>query len=359
MEDHGLWERRLAAWSGTVGYRAAVWLIYALVAGFILGMWATDVREFVSLNGYYRATLLDMVAGKAHRPFAYRLLVPLVTRGVLAVLPAGLQTWMRDVLGTMPSVARGLRYLSWERSDLPTYFAVLAVLYGCLCAYLATLRRMTRRLYDLPAWLADLAPLVSLAVLPMFFKRGTHLVYDFATLFLFLLGLEQILCGRAKAYYAVFVLGLLNKETTILLTLVYYLWHRKRLLHSELYAQIGAQLLLFGVSRGLLALAFRGNPGGLVEAHLIENLRLYMRPYWFTAVVDLLAVVLLIGWHWLQKPGFLRICLVLAVPFLPLFLVAGGYGEIRAFYELYPVAFLLGFQSVAEILGWPMIARTF
>ena len=329
-------------------------LVYVLASLFVFGMWATDVREFVSLNGYYRATLVDMVQGTAYRPFSYRCLVPAIVRGALTLLPDAGHVWLTDVVGSLGAVQRALAYLSWQQSDLPVYVAALLTMYGFLVGFVYSLRGLVRELFAGAGWFQDVAPLAALAVLPVFFKRGTHLIYDPATLCLFTLGLVLLHRGAWRGYYAVFAVGVLNKETMILLTVFMAVWGWQRMRRAELVRHLGLQLAIFGALKLALNWWYRENPGGLFEPHLYENLRLYMRPYWFGAVWDGLGIVLLIGWHWEKKPQFLRAALALLILLMPLYLVAGGYGEIRAFYELFPVLFLLGWHSVCEILGWPL-----
>ena len=340
-----------------VWYRFLRGALYALAALFVFGMWAGDVREFVSLNGYYRAMLIDMVHGTAYKPFVYRCLVPVCTRAILVILPGSVLSLLRQGLGSLAPVVRALRYLGWEQAYLPEYLITLAVMYAALLGFTFTLRRLVSALYESEFWLADLTPIVALAVLPVFFKRGTHLVYDFPTLFLFTLGLLLIYRQRWGSYYAVFVLGLCNKETAILLTLVFVLWHWERMPRRRLALHVAAQIGCFAVVKIILALVYKANPGALFEPHLVENIRLYMRPYWFGAVWDTLAVILLVGYRFSKKPAYLRRSLWIGLLLLPLFLVAGGYAEIRALYELFPIVFLLGFQTVAEILELPMRAR--
>ena len=329
-------------------------LVYVLASLFIFGMWATDSREFVSLNGYYRATLLDMVEGTAYRPFAYRCLVPAIVRSALAILPASGHAWLVEGVGRLGPVQRGLVYLSWDQADLAVFLFSLGVMYAFLLGFVYALRQLVRDLFEGPDWFRDVAALAALAVLPVFFKRGTHLIYDPATLCLFTLGLVLLYGGSWRWYYVVFAVGVLNKETMILLTVLMVIWGWRRMRRRDLGWHLLLQVTIFAVLKLCVNWLYRDNLGGLFEPHLYENLRLYMRPYWFGAVWDCLAIVLLIGWHWDEKPRFLRSALTLLILLVPLYLVAGGYGEIRAFYELFPVLFLLGWQSVCEILGWPL-----
>jgi hypothetical protein len=345
-------------------YRAFMVSLYLAASLWILIMWATDVRPFIGLNLFERARFLDLIYGRAHRPFVYRALVPWLIRGTLAVVPGALTRGLSEALPeALPIVGRAADFLSWEREHLPEYAIALGLAYLAIIGYLVALRWLGRQCYDMPAserpWLTDTLPLLSLVVLPVFFKRGTHFLYDLPALFLFTLALACLRAHRVRAYYAVYAIGLLNKETMLLAGVAMALWvaagggHRWR---ERLMWHAGVHIALFAIVRLALIAIYRHNPGEPAELRLLDNLIFYSYPYWFTAVTSVGSVVLLIGHDWKKKPLLLRSTLWLVVPFFGLYLVAGSWGEIRVFYELLPVCYLLGFQTVAKIMGWPMNA---
>jgi len=341
-------------------YRGVLIIAYILGAAFIFTMWATDTREFIGFNGYYKARFAEMIEGTAYKPFVYRMLIPLLVRGGRVLLPSPLEQFLREgVYRLIPFVGQVMDYLAWERELLPEYLLASCFMYAALLGFLFLLQRLTLRLYALPLYLADGAPLIALGVLPVFFKRGTHFLYDLPALFFFTWGLVLILEERLKCYYLCFALGLLNKETMVLLSLVFALHFAKRLTRGELGRHLGVQVGLLVLVRSAQVFLYWGNPGGAFEFHLIENLRLALRPYWYSAVVSVLSVVLLIGHGWDKKPRFLKQSLWIGVPLVGSYLVMGAWGEIRVFYELFPVLFLLALPTVAEILGWPMSAREY
>ncbi len=358
-------EIAVSRWLGVRAYRVLIVGLYLAASLWILLMWATDVRPFIGLNLFERARFLDLIYGRAHRPFVYRALVPWLVRGILAIVPQSLTYGLSEVLlNALPIVGRAADFLSWERQHLPEYAVTLGLIYISIVGYLVALRWLARQCYDMSAsglpWLTDALPLLSLTVLPVFFKRGTHFLYDLPALFLFTLALACLRADRLRAYYAVYVIGLLNKETMLFAGVVMALWFAAQggpRWRGRVIVHTIAHGALFAAVRLALMIIYRGNPGEPAEFRLLDNLIFYSYPYWFTAITSVGAVVLLIGHDWQKKPLFLRLALWLAVPFFGLYLVAGSWGEIRVFYELFPICYLLGVQTVAKIMGWPMATR--
>ena len=64
-------------------------------------------------------------------------------------------------------------------------------------------------------------------------------------------------------------------------------------------------------------------------------------PHIFVRGAVILAVAILIARAWPRAPAFLRHAFVLTPVLLAAYLAAGFPGEIRVFYEAYPVAFAL------------------
>ncbi|MBM3187409.1 MAG: hypothetical protein FJZ90_01655, partial [Chloroflexi bacterium] len=338
-------------------YRLGMAAVYLLASLFVFTMWATDVREFVGLNGYYRALFADMIEGTAHKPFVYRVLIPSLVRGGRMLLPEAIIRFLQEgIYEAVPLAGRAMTYLGWEQHYLPEYLLALSLAYVALLGYMVALRQLGKSLFAAEAWLLDLLPVISLLVLPVFFKRGTHLIYDFSTLFLFTLGAYYLLQEQWAPFYALYVIGNLNKETTVLLSLIFLIRFWRRMDAPTLLVHLVVQGVIFLGIKVPLMLIYHDNPGGLFETHLVENVRLYLRPYWYTAVWDVLSVFLLIGHRFREKPLFLKQGLCIALPMAALVFALGGYGEIRDMYEAFPFAFLLGAQTVAWLMGWHMEA---
>jgi hypothetical protein len=227
----------------------------------------------------------------------------------------------------------------------------MVVLYSILVAFPFALRSLFLAIYAAPRGAAVAAIIATLLLPAFFFDRGTHYLYDFATLLLFTLALAFLARHRLGPYSLVFGLGVLNKETMILATLVFLVTGRGHLARRQLLRHSLAQLAVFGAIRLALARVFAGNPGGAVEWHFIKNLRLMAAAPNPWSLLMLASVIILVFARLGEKPAFVRRALIVVPPLLVLYFFLGIYGEVRVFYEAYPLLFLLAFENAWTTLG--------
>jgi len=313
-----------------------------------------------ALNDYRKARVPDMIYGRAHRPFVQRTLVPSTLRLVRRALPRPvLAALRRTVSGPPLFLPRKLGALGWEPAYMVEYAIAMPALFGLLAAFPFALRWLMAGLYATP-WAPTVAPLLATALLPaLFFDRGTHYLYDFSTLLLFTLALGSLQRRRLGAYYAVFALGCLNKETMILGTLVFAVVEKDLMPRSRLWRHVATQILIFAAVEWALGRTFAHNPGGGVEWHLVKNLRSIRMPPSVASLTLLASGAVLTLARFGRKPAFLRrSAIVVMLPLLVSYLFLGIYGEIRVFYEAYPILFLLAFQNGSEALGFPLLERS-
>src|SRR4029079_17206285 len=195
-------------------------------------------------------------------------------------------------------------------------------------------RSLTESLYA-AVWVRFVAPLIAVLALPVFFSKGTHYLYDFPPLALCTLALALLARGRLRAFYWVFAVGTLNKETMILATLVFVLTAWRSLPRAALLKHVAAQSLLFLAIQALLRLIFAGTPGGAVEPHLEKNLILVASSNGPLTLGLLGAIALLVLARFDRKPALLRKSLALLIPLGVSYFCFGIYGEIRVFYEAF------------------------
>ncbi len=308
-----------------------------------------------AVNDYWKARVPDVVYGRAHRPYVQRLLVPTTIRLVRRGLPRPvLRALRRTVSGAPVFLPRKFGVLGWEPEYLTEYVVAIPLLFASLLAFPYALRRLFRALYDAPR-AALVAPILAVALLPaFFFDRGTHYLYDFATLCLFTWVLAALAERGWRAFYVAFVLGLLNKETMAVATLAFALAEWRSLSRPRLLGHILGQVAIVVVIQAAIRAAFHHNPGGSVEWHLVKNLRLLRAPPSPVSLLLLSSVLVLVLARFGDKPAFLRRSLVVVAPLFASSLFLGIYGEIRAFYEAYPIVFLLAFHSTSGALGFPL-----
>jgi hypothetical protein len=185
-----------------------------------------------------------------------------------------------------------------------------------------------------------------LLVLPIFFHSGTRYIYDFPALALFTLGFACMLRQGWKSYYLIFAIGLLNKETMVLLMVPFALLFYKTMSRKRFWIHTAAQLLLFVLLRGWIGLIYGNNPGGNFEFHFFGNVRLLADLWTPERIIALLAIVLLVFYRFREKPVVLRKGLITLIPFAILTLFFGCIGEIRAMYEVYPIVALLVLHTI-------------
>src|SRR4030067_2989914 len=93
-------------------------------------------------------------------------------------------------------------------------------MWASLFFFQLVLRATIKSVYNFPPWLSDFLPILAVIFLPAFFKYYTYL-YDFPILFLFTLSLLLLIREKPIPFLLVFILATLNKETSILLAILF------------------------------------------------------------------------------------------------------------------------------------------
>jgi hypothetical protein len=323
---------RYPRWSGA---------LYACLALAIL-LWAAPRT---SLNR--RSLLPEMVEGTAWRPYVTRTLVPIVVRGADALLPAGVRAGLQGFVTRHPDLAA---HLGW-RPEHASWYALVFVLHGLsLLLFALAFRRLVERTFRVDAATASVAAAGALALVPIHFGYQNFL-YDFPALALFTLGLV-LLAGSARwRFYLLWPVGLVNKETFALLTLVFLLRERSRLPRAHLLAHAGLQLASACGIWLALGWVFRGTPGAPVEWHLHHNLTHIPAPrqllhdvvYWGAWAGGLLFRQ--------EKRALVAQALVVGGVLVGTTFFLGYMGEYRDFYEAWPLLALLLTHTTLRLLG--------
>jgi len=305
-----------------------------------------------------RLDLVSMMDGSAHKPYASRILLPSVVRGVVAartaLAPDGAGTTGNPISKLGARVLRDIGAPSDAKAHSYEYGVFFVIVFLCLLGFGVFLRELTRVVYpDYPRFLSDLAPIVGISVVPLVFFRYANIIYDPMTLLLFTVCVYLIVKRSHVVYLFAFPLAVLNKETAILLPLILLLREAGQSTTRKLIALTAYQLGVYAGIKYYLMHLLRGNPGPHVEQHLVHNIMLLRE---FAVYAKTLSVVIplaiLVAYGWKAKPVFLRRGLVLTmIPLFMLNLFFGMVGELRAFYELYPFVFLLVIPTVFETFG--------
>jgi hypothetical protein len=313
-------------------------------------MFAVFVGE--GIDAYYRSRMVDMVHGTAYRPYVSRVLVPGLARMGSAALPLRIRDTLTRAFDACP-----WRPTGWPPAYATEYVLVLLIMSASLTGYATAIGDLFNAVLAAPALAVSSTALISLACVPVFLGPFSRQIYDFTTLWLFTLALALMARSRWTAFALLFPFACLNKETSILLTLVFAVHasrDRDRLSSTGFRRLLAYQLSAFVVVRASVAYAFRNNLGSSVELHLFDhNQYVLLHPLVMSKRLPLLAGATLVGVSgWQRKPALLRHALIVLAPVLLIMgVTVGQVDEIRAYYEIYPVVVLLVAESVCHALG--------
>lgn len=232
---------------------------------------------------------------------------------------------------------------------------IYATNFAFLIAFLYTMRQLLRAFFDLKETYIQAFPIFVALFLVPFYRYWHHYVYDFPLLLLTALMLLAIQQERLKRFYLFFVLACFNKETAILMTVVFivYQLHRKERLGTML-AHGATQIVLFAAIKLYIDHLTAANPGGPLEFHLFRNLGMLTLDQEMESVLAWTGLTALVFHRWSEKPFLLRCGMIPLAILLPIILIVGWFEELRAYLDALP--FLLPLAWVSFCQGLEAIA---
>ena len=324
-------------------------IIYYLLTSAISGCVLIMFLISPGINDNLPSMFGDTIYGKAHKPFVYRTLLPTSVRMLSAPAPDEFRNNLSEFIEKNIPLKKLFIKLKWERELAVEYFLAAVLMFLSLWGFSIAVRYLFKLFFEVNQLFSDSISLIALIGLPPLFMY-TSFVYDFPVLFLYTLGLIFLYKQDWKFYLILFFFACINKETTILLTLVYYIYFRK-LLKADLFNKLfAAQLMIFILVKGSLFLVYRDNPGSFVEFHLFDHNLSLLTGYDLTLLASVGAIILLIFYKWKEKPEFLKKSLAAFIPLVILSLFLGYIDELRGYYEIYPTVVILISYSIARIL---------
>ncbi len=335
--------------------------LYLACAGIVLTL-------FVRGNGINYmppARFGDMVSGEASRPFVYRALLPGTVRAVTAVTQHTVQLLGLDHEGgswdTPGNFLFNLTKPTAVSPELSFEYAVAFLLMLlCLVGFAVALRGLSRHFFAYPDFVHDFAPAFALVLIPLIFFRYINYIYDPVTLGTFAASLYLIFRRHYALYYLALAAAALNKETALLLVLVFALSQYTEISRARLCFHIGAQSALMAAIKLVLTHLYRENPGSLVEFHLLDhNLRALTDPVMLILTLGaVIPIAFLVGRGWPEKPNLLRRGLLgMGIPLFAAALLWGYIDELRVYYELYPFIALLAIPTIADLWQIPEVEK--
>lgn len=338
-----------------------LFLIYLAAALFIMSL----IQSPGFIND--RAGVIAMTDFSAHKPFVYRTLIPILIRGVEFVTPQSLVNAVNGALSDFLLNQSRTANLPIEKTIALTRSGYRIIVFeilnlAFLIGFLYCLRNLSKALNLFSSLWSDIIPLGIVVALPIYFNYG-NFMYDFAALFFFSLGLISIYKQSWKWYVPIFGLALINKETAILLTVIYTVYYYGQIPRKQYWRLLIIQAVIFIVIKTALSLIFANNHGNAIEWHLSRNLAYladianYFRfdPIGIVPlargglnipvprginIVMIAFIGFFIFYGWQCKPRFIKVSLVIVPIFFVVGMLNGHIDELRSYIEILPVVYL-------------------
>lgn len=328
-------------------------LVFAWVSGMATFIYANH-KGATTLNYYERGSLNAMVEGTADRPFVNRILIPTVIRTLERPFsPHFTNDQDFKPYGDNDDKA-GNRFI---RSK--TAFRVSAQIVITWLCYIgmglfvaSTCLRLGRSSLE-----SNLAGLMAIGAVPLW-ARFYSWSYDPGTLFLCSFLLWALVADSLPWFAIAFVLGCLNKETTLfwLPPLVLTLGFRRKPEQATVTWILAAALLIVALGiRFYIHSLYAGNPGSDLENHNLGTNLDIIRKHQLGKLVPLLVYVLY--WQfgrfeWKSAhPAVRSSILWVGIPLLLGSMTVGNIDEIRALYDILPSLTVLGAPAVMRVMS--------
>jgi hypothetical protein len=302
---------------------------------------------------YKRSLLPEMVDGTAYRPYVQRVLVPGIARAGEAIAGPSVRAAAARVTSRTPFLRDRLR---WVPDRAVAFAVVLCVHFLALVAFAWGFYALASATWTVGPALSAVAATAAVLLVPLHFGYQNY-VYDFSALALFTWGLVLVRRRSWGAFAVLWPIGLLNKETFVLVSPVFV--RRFRAVNGRIpWAWLALTWSVAVVIVLGLWLAFRHTPGEHVEFHLLRNLAYHPSLKQLRRDVAYVAFWVFACWGWRAKRPLIGDALYVgAVLFVSTFFL-GFIGEWRDFYEVFPIGLLLALHTALRIAGRPPALRS-
>ncbi len=305
-----------------------------------------------------QARFSSVLDGIAARPYAGRVLVPWLAHNLARVTTPTSMPWFRDSKWGTDLLRNALRQgIPRERFDQ----LVLVVFIGYVTVFLSMefFSRLMRSMSATSTAENVFLTLLPFLSLPLFFVEGDHFFYDLPTVCGATVLLYCISTKRNIAFAIVFLACTLNKETSLVYVFIAAALHYAETRSwRKVLLRLGAYCALYiGIRFGVLA--WRGLLGptsdrdNFFRNYMLENFRFFgmspvFRSYfaWFPVLFCGVLVFRRLG----DKPLLLKVGLAATLVFILAYLRGGVWGEIRFFYEVFPVLAALSVTNLSELV---------
>jgi hypothetical protein len=310
-------------------------LIYACIACLIAAAIYIVYLPVGRMGSADSSSFQRILDGTAPRPYVFRVLIPSLAKIGTKFTPNWVAHSLQNVpKDTMPGrVIHGLSKGTHYREALHALFLGFLSLAGFILAekkLLHILGYPVEQQYVLPFFLAVLVPMLSVHF---------AYVYDLPQMFLFAVSSILLYQRRWGLYFILLAIATLNKETSLLLILIYAAYYFRQLPLRKYIVLLASQLALFGGIQGTIRYIYRDNPGNTMYwtfPYHMDQYAAYPVTFSITAIIFGMFIYLIFK-DWTNKPAFLRYASIAFFITLILFFVGGMPMEFRIFLDILPI----------------------
>lgn len=345
-----------------------VFFAYAVTAFCVLHMFMLSFGWFRELR--FEGFSFDrMVTFTADRPFAYRVLMPMLVNAGASLFPHDfMRAYGQWLIESSPLLYYSKNQLFRYESMALKVHLEYVYLYVSLICLLYSVRYLTKRVYPFPGVFSDAVPAIALVCLPLVFTQGGH-IYDYPELLLSALCLICIIKKKWLLYYTMFVLAILNKEVNVLLILFFIALCRDAMAKKDLLKHIVLHLIIGTALVLLVRYVFADNPQiPDLNNYWKHNIRFWLNPasyvlFWdpyhiglpifprASNVIFIAVTAFFVFYKWHDKPlQIKRLFIYTAIFNIPLFLYGGWEDEIRALSLLFPAVYFLSVYTLYRLI---------
>jgi hypothetical protein len=318
-------------------------LLFAVLV-FVNSTWIfLTYLSVTSIGTFGPATLLKALEGTADRPYVFRVLVPLTAKVVAPLIPNALTEWLRS---SSAIVQKTLDVLSSNIYDREAT-AVVLIMFLSLVGFAYAEREFLKTLGAQPREQFVLSLLAQAVILPFSFFFAYY--YDLPQILLVTLNLIFLKNEQWQHYLITLAAASFNKETSILLIVVFAIYYATRLPRRKFLELLFAQAVIYGLIRLSLLYIYRNNVGApafLTLSNHYEQYSSYPSTLLFTILFFVL-IGFMIWRGWSQRQPFLKATLGIALLILVLFFTSGMPMEFRVFLDALPALVILIFPPLA------------
>ncbi|UCH84985.1 MAG: hypothetical protein JSW50_04650 [Candidatus Latescibacterota bacterium] len=317
-------------------------LLVTVLSACVLAVFVRPTPRHSGLNQFEQSKFIDMVEGTAYKPFVYRALLPTGVRLVRVVTPTAIQHSLADFVDNHDFTRGAFDTLKWETHMAYSYLIACVLMYLSFVVFAYYVMKLvifvSETLQDNALTRLIISGLALLG-LPAFFWYVSYL-YDPPQLALFTASLYFLARREMSTFLLFFTLTCINKETAVLLIPIYAVTCNDQHPRRRYLSYLLAMVVIFGIIKLFITLAYRDNPGSFVAFHQFRHNAEWLMEGWsLSDIATFCLVIFLLVYRWKQKPYFLKagfLCTMIPLFVLAIFL--GYIDEWRGYYEAYPLA---------------------